>query len=63
MINHCNFKTDVSDGTKGCMLSLRNHYEHFTCHGEENCIIYQIYRNTIYKNPLYHIQTTEIGSP
>lgn len=60
MIELCNFKTNVLDGTKGCRISLRNHYEHFTCCGEEDCIIYQIYKNSLPKNPLFHPKSTQI---
>ena len=43
MLKECNFKSDVKHHeTFGCNLTSNN----IVCSGEENCILYQIYKNT-----------------
>jgi hypothetical protein len=47
MIKECNFKSKIRHGdSPGCHLTPPT----VVCPGEENCILYQIYRNTEIKN-------------
>lgn len=46
MIEKCNFKTNVTDGTKGCRLTYENQFGNSRCVGEENCVLYQGYKNS-----------------
>jgi hypothetical protein len=44
MINECNFKSKIRHRTSvGCDLTPND----IVCPGEENCILYQIYKNLI----------------
>ena len=44
MINECNFKSKIRHRTSaGCDITPND----IVCPGEENCILYQIYKNLI----------------
>ncbi len=65
MIEKCNFRLNK----KPALCTIQTESSAFTgmlgtrnrlCVEEDNCILYQIYRNTLSRNSLYQPQITEI---
>lgn len=62
MIDQCNFKYN-DDYFITCRIQIQQGgtcTSLVKCDGEDNCILYQIYKNTLPINLSYHPKTTEI---